>query len=70
MLEQSSIIGEKWEVCLEGRWFRIPRRENSLCQSTDFKLCGIFEKGRIDLGGVDGSQIALGELSGHELLYK
>lgn len=52
---------------MEGR-FRIPRRENSSCESTDFKLYGIFEKGRIDLGGVDGSQIALGELSGHVVI--
>lgn len=51
MGETCSFLGEKA--------VRICRRENSLCQNRDFKLCGIFEKRRIKLGGVDGSQIAL-----------
>lgn len=38
----------------------MPSRENSLCQSRSFKLHDMFGKRKIDLGGVDGSQIALG----------
>lgn len=41
-------------------WFRIPSRENGVCQSRDLKLHGIYGKGKIDWGDVDGSQIALG----------
>lgn len=50
----------KVESSLKGWWFRMPSRENSLCQSRSFKLRDMSGKGKIDLGDVDGSQIALG----------
>lgn len=54
------------ESSLKGQWFRMPSRENSLCQSRSFKLRDMSGKGKIDLGDVDGSQMALGR---YQLLY-